>query len=239
MIFTDRQHAGQLLGKKLIGYKDLNPIILALPRGGIPVAAEIAAALNAPLEVLVVRKIGHPLQQELAVGALCEDKDPVWNERILSRMGLAPDDLGRAVLTESKKIKQQIEAFRQGRKLPSMVKKTAIVVDDGLATGATVLAAVKYLKKKGVAKIILAVPVAAASSARQLRTKVDSIICLEEPEDLLSVGQWYKDFSQVNDEEVVMILKDHHKKNEASEKNQIVEIPVDEIILNGDLTTFP
>lgn len=207
MIFTNRQQAGRLLGEKLIGYKNLSPIILALPRGGVPVAAEIAAALKAPLEVLVVRKIGHPFQRELAVGAICEDEDPIWSEKILSRVGLEPDDMGATVKSEENKIKKQIESFREGRKLPSMTQKMAIIVDDGLATGSTVTAAIKYLKKKGAAKIIVAVPIAAASSAKQLRGKVDALVILEEPEDLVSVGQWYQDFSQVSDEEVISLLK--------------------------------
>jgi putative phosphoribosyl transferase len=239
MTFNNRQHAGRLLGEKLIGYKSLNPIILALPRGGVPVAAEIATILNAPLDVLIARKIGYPFQQELAVGALSEDYEPVWSERILSRTGLEPDDLGRTILSESKKIKQQIEEFRDGRELPSTAQRTVIIVDDGLATGATVTAAVKYLKKRGAAKIIVAVPIAAAISARQLRGKVDALISLEEPEDLLSVGQWYEEFSQVSNEEVVMILKENQKRNDANISVRSLEIPVDQATLSGDLTMFP
>lgn len=212
MIFLNRQQAGRLLGERLLAYKNLRPMILALPRGGVPVAAEIAATLGAPLEVLIVRKIGHPLQQELAVGAICEEEDPIWNERILSRSGFEPDDLGSTIKAEINKIRQQTEAFREGRKLPSIKKNVVIVVDDGLATGATALAAVKYLKQKGALKIIVAIPVAATNSARQLRTKIDELVILEECEDLSSVGQWYEDFSQVTDEEVVTLLKINQKK---------------------------
>ena len=239
MIFTDRQHAGQLLGEKLLPYKEMDPIILALPRGGVPVAAEIAATLNAPLEVLIVRKIGHPFQPELAVGALCENEDPTWNEQMLSRAGLEPNEMGATVKAEASRIRQQIETFREGRELPSMIKKVAIIVDDGLATGATVSAAVKYLRKKGAAKIVVAVPVAAASSAEQLRNKVDALIILDNREDLSSVGQWYKDFTQVSDEEVIALLKLSQKKTEISKIGRNIEIPVDQIVLGGDLTLFP
>lgn len=238
MIFSNRQHAGQLLGEKLLEYKSLSPVILALPRGGVPVAAEIATILNVPIEVLIIRKIGHPFQSELAVGAICEDEYPIWSEQILSRAGLEPDDLNNTLKKEKNKIRQQIETFREGRRLPSLTKKIVIIVDDGLATGATMLAAVKYLKKKGVAKIIVAVPVGAGSSARQLRNKVDELIILEEREDLRSVGEWYGDFSQVSDQEVVELLKMNQKKN-TNKTISDLKIPIDQVILDGDLTTFP
>ena len=214
MIFNDRQHAGQLLGEKLLSYQTQHPIILCLPRGGVAVGAKIAALLSAPLDVLIVRKIGAPFRSELAVGALCEDDPPIWSEHILSRTGLKPDDLSVTVSKESQKIKHQIQTFRGGRKFTEITNKIVIVIDDGLATGATASAAVRYLKKKGAAQIILAVPVAAASAARQLKGKVDELIILEERADLTSVGQWYKDFSEVTDEQVVYLLaKDQNKNN--------------------------
>ncbi len=238
MIFNDRKHAGQLLGEKLLSYKTHNPIILCLPRGGVAVGVEIATLLSASLEVLIVRKIGAPFQSELAVGALCEDDVPIWNEHILSRTGLKPDDLSDTISKESKKIKHQIQTFRGGRKFSEITNKVVIVVDDGLATGATASAAVRYLKKKGAAKIILAVPVAASSSARQLRGKVDELVILEERTDLTSVGQWYKDFSEVTDEQVVSLLAKDQNKNDFKNFIQDLEIPVGQITLGGDLATF-
>lgn len=236
MIFHNRQHAGKLLAEKLEKYKKLNTIVLALPRGGVPVAAEIATALKAQLEVLVVRKIGAPFQPELAVGAMCEEDPPIWSESLLSRIGLEPDDLEKTVKLEKDKIKKQIQLFRQGRKLPSITQKVAIIVDDGLATGATMHAAIKYLNKKGAAKIVAAIPIAAESSARKLRDKVDDLVALEEPEDLMSVGQWYEDFSQVADDEVIALLK---KTTDSSDKvTSEIEIPLDKAKLNGDLKTF-
>ncbi|GIL18073.1 MAG: hypothetical protein BroJett040_18240 [Oligoflexia bacterium] len=240
MLFHNRQHAGQLLSEKLQKYKNSNAIVLPLPRGGVPVGIEVANALNLPMEVLVVRKIGAPFQTELAVGALCESEDPVWNQQILSRMGLEPDDLNSVVERERARIKQQIDLFREGRDLSSVSKKVAIIVDDGLATGATATAAASYLKRKGAAKVVIAVPVAAASSATLLRTKVDEVIVVDEREDLMSVGQWYRNFSQVSDSEVISLLR---RKPIQKEKEKILEsereIPVDDVQLKGDLVIFP
>ena len=235
--FENRRQAGRLLAAEFIlsDKEKENSIILALPRGGVPVAFEIAQALNISLDVLIVRKIGHPLQSELAVGAICEDEDPIWNDQILSRTGLEPDDLIHTLKKEKNKIRQQTETFRQGRRLPSLTKKVVIVVDDGLATGFTMLTAVKYLKKKGVAKIIVAVPVGAGSSARQLRAKIDELIILENREDLMSVGQWYGDFTQVSDQEVVELLKVYQKMNSNVNSSKTIsdlKIPVDKVILD-------
>ena len=206
MIFADRQHAGWLLGGKLAKYKNENPIILGLPLGGVPVAAEIATLLNAPLEVIIVRRIGSYFNPELAVGAICEDEEPFWKENILARVGLEPFDLGGIVKQETNKIHQQIAVFRRGRKLPSFRKHTVIIVDDGLTTGVTAAAAVRYIKKKGAARVVVAAPVAAVSSVRMLRPKVDELVVLNECEDLLLIGLWYMDFSRVSDEEVSSLL---------------------------------
>ncbi len=215
MIFHDRKHAGQLLAQKLRKYKKENSIVLALPRGGVPIAAEVASFLGAALDVLIVRKIGAPFQSELAVGAVCEESKPIWNNSILYQLGLEPGDLERTVGIEREKIKNQIKLFRGMRKFPSLNKKTIIIVDDGLATGATISAAIQYLKKKAVTKIIVAVPVAAASTAARLRSQIDEVVVLEERENLMSVGQWYEDFSQVTNDEVVEILQ---KSIDSSEK---------------------
>lgn len=210
MMFQDRKHAGRLLGEALSHYKNEDAVIFALPRGGVPVAAEISTALKLPLDVLIVRKIGAAFQAELAAGAICEDEDPVWNQSVLSQIGLNTEDLAPTLRAEKEKIKKQRELFRNNEKVSNVHHKTVIVVDDGLATGFTMLAAIKYLKKKGAAKIVVAVPVAAEKSARQLKTKVDDVVILEKPADLWAVSQWYDDFSQVSDEEVVADL---HRNN--------------------------
>lgn len=220
MIFQNRKHAGQLLGKALSHYKNEDAVIFALPRGGVPVAAEISIALKLPLDVLIVRKIGAAFQAELAAGAICEDEDPVWNQSVLSQIGLSAEDLAPNLRAEKEKIKKQRELFRGNEKASSVHHKTVIVVDDGLATGFTMLAAIKYLKKKGAAKIVVAVPVAAEKSARQLRTKVDEVVILEKPADLWAVSQWYDDFSQVSDEEVVADLH----RNSMSKSDMALDI---------------
>jgi putative phosphoribosyl transferase len=207
MMFLDRSQAGRLLAEKLLPLKEENPLVLALPRGGVPVASEVASALAAPLDVLIVRKIGAPFQTELAVGALCEDEDPVWNERLLSSAGLEPDDLNRTVIAEANTIRRQMDNFREGRKLPDLRKRVVIVVDDGLATGATALAAIRFLKRRGVKKVIFSAPVAALDSAMRLRKKFDDVVTLAESDDFTSVGQWYEDFNEISDEQVKSVLQ--------------------------------
>lgn len=238
MTYLNRKHAGQLLAEKLLKYKNSNPQILALPRGGVPVASEIATALRAPMDVLIVRKIGAPYQPELAVGALCEDEAPIWNPSILSRMGLEPDDMHKIVKKESDKIKKQIQLFREGRELTAFEKKTVIVVDDGLATGSTMLAAVNYLKKKGVTEIIVAAPIAADTSCEKLRAEVAGVVVLDEREDLRSVGEWYIDFTQVSDEQVVALLEESRKLEKAQINTQEIVMPLKSVKLIGDLTSF-
>lgn len=216
MIFQNRKHAGELLANKLLKYKSTtkdttksttqNVVVLALPCGGVPLAVEIAKSLQAPLDVLIVRKIGAPFNAELAVGAICENEEPIFNMQALSKAGLEPDDMKPIADSEKKEVQRQINVFRQGRGLIDTAGKTAIIVDDGLATGATLKAAIKYLKKKGVSHLVVAVPVAPSGSARVIREKVDEFIILEERQDLFSVGQWYKDFSQISDKEVLVFL---------------------------------
>lgn len=236
MIFQNRRHAGELLAQELEKFKETNSIVLALPRGGAPIAAEVASALRLPLDVLMVRKIGYPFQPELAAGAICEEDDPVWNAPVLYQFGLEPDDLGRVVTQERERIQKQIALFRKFRSLPDVRGKQVIVVDDGLATGATMAAAVKYLRKKGAAKIIVAVPVAATSTANRLRKSVDEFITLNEREDLLSVGQWYRDFSQVTDDEVISLLRSETQEHSPLRE---IEIPIGQIQLKGDLVVPP
>lgn len=220
MIFRNRKHAGELLAKELLKYKSMNPVVLALPRGGVPVAAEIAVALQAPLDILAVRKIGAPFHPEYALGAICEDQEPVWGKSILTRDGFNPDDLSSTIEEERNKILQQIKTFRHGRPLNDVGGRVVIVVDDGLATGATMSAAVKFLTAKSAEQIVIAVPIAAASSLRPLKKKVTEIIALEDRDDLISVGQWYDDFSQVTDDQVLHELqKTAHLKNLQSFSN--------------------
>ena len=211
MTFQNRKQAGQLLANKLQSYATSKPLVLALPRGGVPVAAEIAKVLKVPLEILATRKIGAPFSVEYAVGAICENEEPIFSEMILPRMGLEPDDLNQTVADEKKEIRRQIKIFRNGKELSSVLNKTVIVVDDGLATGATAMAAVRFLKRKGVGRVVVAVPVAAKSSAKLLKEKVDDIVTLAEASGPFAVGQWYADFSQVSDEEVLQLLEESYE----------------------------
>lgn len=208
MYFENRQHAGQLLAAKLQLFKAENPIIMALPRGGVPIGAEIAKSLNVPLHILVVRKIGSPINSELAVGALCENAEPVFSN-VLTQLGLTPDDMQTTVEQETKEVLRQVKEFRSGNPPPQISKRVVILVDDGLATGATMQAAIQCLEKKGSKKIIVAVPVAATLMAQSLRKKVDQVVTIEERDDLWSVSQWYTDFSQVSDADVKKILSEH------------------------------
>lgn len=253
MIFQNRKQAGELLAAQLLQYENKDGIVLALPRGGVPVAAEIARALNWPLEILAVRKIGAPYNDELAVGAICEDEEPVYNMQILSKLGLSSDEMNPTVIRERVKIKNQIQDFRKGKSLDDLLvnlkEKTILIVDDGLATGATVKSAIKYLQKKGVIHIVLAVPVSPTSTVQSLRDKVDQIVVLEEEENIFSVGQWYKDFSQVSDNDVKLLLKEStgfdkisesfnklEKISNFKEKSSTVLIKISSVILEGELT---
>jgi len=209
MLFLDRGHGGRLLASKLRQYKDTEALVLAIPRGGIPVAFEIAKSLNLPMDVLAVRKIGAPFNPELALGAICEDILPVLSDSLLGYVNMTSNDLSEIVEIEKKEIQRQIKKFRQGRDLKNLKDKTIIVVDDGLATGATVLAAAKYLRAQKVAKIVVAVPIASGSSVRKLKSKVDDFVVIEESEDLLSVSYWYQDFAPVEDRRATFLLKSH------------------------------
>lgn len=246
MIFNNRTHAGELLAEKLLKYKSRKPVILALPRGGVPVAAEIAARLGAPFDVLVVRKIGAPFNSELAIGAVCESDEPILNTITLAQIGFEPDDIRNTLKSEKTEVQRQIKLFRQGAKLGDLTQNCVIIVDDGLATGATVKAAIRFLQKKGVEHIVVAVPVAPASTARVIRPRVDELVSLVELEDLYSVGQWYRDFNQVSDEDVLSLLAEQsgqNRKLRSPPKGRSVIIDLErenkKNQLRGEFTEFP
>lgn len=203
-IFKDRQSAGQLLANRL---KDIKAdLVLGIPRGGVVVAAEIAKDLNLPLDIVVTRKIGAPGQEELALGAVDPDGEVVWEDRLLSDLGLKIDDLKLEVLDQWKELKRREDLYRNGRSLLDVNGKTAILIDDGIATGATVLSAIKYLKRHG-ARIVLAVPVASQDALRKVEGQVDQSVVLEAPEYFQAVGQFYHQFEPVTDKEVIYLLE--------------------------------
>jgi len=170
------------------------------------VAYEVARKLEAPLDVLAVRKIGAPGQPELALGAVCEDGAPLLNRHLIRVLGVASDELGAAIGQARAELTTCVQRYRSGRPLPDLTDRTVIVVDDGLATGATAGAAVRYVRTQGARHVVVAVPVAATESVQRLAREVDEVVCVHASPTLRSVGEWYDDFSQTTDEEVADLL---------------------------------
>ena len=206
-IYRDRQDAGRQLADALLAYAGPDTVVVGLPRGGMPVAAEVASRLGAPLDVFVVRKLGVPWQPELAMGAIASGGVLVRNERVLQ---LLPDP--EASLAQVRQREQAVLAGREAmyrgqRPALDLAGKRVIVVDDGVATGATMKAAVKALRKSGASSVIVAVPVGAPDTCRELEEQADALVCLQSPRLFSAVGQWYEDFGQTTDEEVGEILR--------------------------------
>ncbi|MGD1038916.1 MAG: phosphoribosyltransferase family protein [Roseiarcus sp.] len=208
MPFLDRADAGRKLARALASYKDRNPVVLALPRGGVPVAAEIAAALEAPLDIVLVRKVGAPDQPELAMGAVVDGDEPiaVRNDEVIRAAGVSEPQFEAACSRELAEIERRRLRFLGNRRRAEIAGRTAIVTDDGVATGATARAALQAIRKRGPRELVLAVPVAARETIAALRNEVDALVCLETPRRFGAVGSFYADFRQVRDEEVSAIL---------------------------------
>ncbi|MYQ45089.1 phosphoribosyltransferase [Streptomyces sp. SID4985] len=211
MRFPDRRRAGQELGVRLTERATdgdlVDPVVLALPRGGVPVAAEVARALGAPLDILVARKIGVPGHPETGIGAIVGDGPPLFDRRALAMLGLSEEDLAPDVTRERTELHRREHLYRGDRPAPGLSGRTVILVDDGLATGATARAALHHLRTHSPAHLILAVPVGAPSAVTDLRQTADDVICLHQPPAFQAVGQWYDDFDQVSDEEVLRALE--------------------------------
>jgi putative phosphoribosyl transferase len=203
----NRQVAGQALAEALDAYRDRDDVIvLGLPRGGVPVALEIATALGAPLDLMLVRKLGTPGQEELAMGAIASGGGRVMNEHVVQALGISQQAIERVAERESLELKRREQAYRGKRPWPKLKDRCVILVDDGLATGATMRAAVEAVRAQQPARIVVAVPVAPADTIALLREEADEVICLAEPEPFQAIGLWYIDFSQVSDEEVREML---------------------------------
>ena len=207
LAFRDRHDAGRRLAPLLERFRDELPVVVGMPRGGVPVAAEVARALDAPLDVVVVRKVGAPRNPEFAVGALAEGGVRVLSDETARALGLTEGAL-QALFTEVEaELSARTRLYRGARKALSVAGRTVILVDDGLATGRSASAAIASLRARGAARVVLAVPVAAPASVEALREQADEIVCVEMPEDLWAVGAWYEDFDPTSDEEVVALLE--------------------------------
>jgi len=209
MLFQNRADAGQQLARALVKYKARHPVVLALPRGGVPVAAEVAAALDAPLDLVLVRKIGVPSQPELAMGAVTDGEKPtiIRNREIIESCGVSERKFDAVCKEELGEIERRRKRYLGDRARTEVKGEVVIVVDDGIATGATTLAAVRAIRERKPKELVLAVPVAPLDTIEKLRAEVDDIVCLETPGDLGAIGYFYRDFHQVSDDGVISTLR--------------------------------
>lgn len=207
-LFLDRRDAGRRVAARLLEYaNDPDVIILALPRGGVPVAYEVAHALNAPLDLFVVRKLGAPGQEEMAIGAIASGGVRVLNEELIDYLGISDADVERIAGKEERELRRQEKEYRGDAPLPKLAGRTVVLVDDGLATGATMKAAIAALRERDPGRLIVAVPTSEPTVCAEMRRLADDCICATTPIPFRAVGIWYEDFSQTTDEEVRLLLK--------------------------------
>jgi putative phosphoribosyl transferase len=206
--FRDRQHAGRALAQKLATYADRpDVIVLALPRGGTPVAYEVAQALHAPLDVLVVRKLGVPGHEEYAMGAIAGGGERVLDSDLVRDLGIGAKAIDEVVRAEERELERRERAYRGQRPAPDLQGRIVILIDDGLATGATMRVAVRAVRRQAPASIVVAAPVASPEACELLQSEADEVVCAEVPASFLGVGRWYLDFSQTSDDEVCSLLE--------------------------------
>lgn len=236
MPFPDRVDAGRQLAQRLLPLRGPDVVVLGLPRGGVPVAAEVARALHAPLDVIVVRKLGVPVQPELAMGAIGEGGVRVINDDVVRLIRINEAGIARVEEHERAELQRRAHRFRGERPHLPLQGRTAIVVDDGIATGSTAAAACRVARGHGAARVILAVPVAAPDAVQALRQVADEVIALDAPEHIHSVGQWYDDFSQTSDDDVVALLEQARRRDSHPPVDSEVEVAAGSIRLPGHLT---
>jgi putative phosphoribosyl transferase len=207
MLFQNRFHAGQVLAEEVDHYRDRSYVlVIALPRGGVPVAFEVARALRAPLDVFVVRKVGLPGQEELAIGAIASGGITVINHETIDELHIPEQEVRRLAAQELIELKRRESEYRGNRPAPTVNDRVVILVDDGLATGSTMRAAVAALRQRRAKRLVVAVPVAAATTCNEFRDEVDEMICAKTPSPFFAVGMWYDDFEQITDDEVKRLL---------------------------------
>lgn len=205
--FRNRKEAGKMLAQNLTAYaNEENLLVLALPRGGVPVAFEVAKALNAPLDVCIVRKLGVPGHKELAMGAIASGGIGVLNSDVINTLGIDKEAIQAVAVEELQELQRRDRTYRGDAPPLNVENKTVILIDDGIATGSTMRAAIAILQQQQPQKIVVAIPVAPASTYKELQSEVDEIVCLQIPEILSAIGLWYEDFAQTTDEEVKEIL---------------------------------
>ncbi|MBE1877639.1 phosphoribosyltransferase [Myceligenerans pegani] len=206
MLFDDRTDAGRRLARRLEALRADDVVVLGLPRGGVPVAFEVARELGAPLDVIVVRKLGVPHRPEYAVGAIGEGDVRVLNDEVWRHVGMDAEELADVERAERTELSRRVKRFRGEHERIALTDRTALIVDDGMATGATARAACQVARAQGARRVVLAVPVGAADAVRSLRGDADDVVCLAEPARFMAVGQWYGDFGQTQDSEVAELL---------------------------------
>lgn len=208
MLYKDRRDAGKKLASLLMHYKDReDTLVLALPRGGVVVGHEVAKELHCPLDIIIIRKIGAPMQPELAIGAISETRAVVLNQDIISVYGISERYIKKEISKQREEISRRISLYRGGKGITSVNGKIIILVDDGVATGATIKAAIETLKEGNISRLVAALPVSSVGAEKEIKNMVDEWVCLETPWDFMAVGGYYEDFTQVTDEEVARLLK--------------------------------
>lgn len=212
-MFQDRKQAGSRLAGYLTGYRNADDaVVLALPRGGVVVGYEVAAALGLPLDILIVRKIGFPGQPELAIGAVCETGAVILNRDIIAMHMTSEAYITAEIERQKEEIVRRVGLYRGGRMISNLRGKTALLVDDGVATGATMKAGIKALREQNIRKLVACLPVAPRETAEELERMVDELVCLEKPSDFMAVGNYYENFSQTTDGEVIELLHQAARK---------------------------